>query len=170
MGYVNDTHMSQFLAPSDIIKTSGTWTAALASNVVSESRSAAAASFLLLVPIKLPGNGAPLKGASLKSIDVYYSVVTADAADFATVALNKVTLPESSGSAPSGSACTVTIDTNHDTAAKRKAVGDHHMTITLDSPAWIDEDEAYVLSCTIDGAAATVFKLYGARANYTLRV
>lgn len=170
MGYVNDTHMTHFLFPNDISKTVGTWTPALASSVLSDNRTAGAAAFTLLVPVKLPGNAAGLKGALLKSVDLFYSIATADATDFATVALNAADLPAANGSAVSGAAVTVTLDTAHDTAAKRKAIGDHKMTVTLAEPVWIEAGQVYVLSCVVDAAASTVFKLFGARANYTLRV
>jgi hypothetical protein len=170
MGYVHDTSMSKFLFSNDILKTAGPWTPAIASSVVSENRTATAAAFTLLIPVKLPGNGSGLKGAYLKSVDLYYSIATADATDFAIVALNKETLPGGTGSAPSGSTVAVTLDGSHDTAVKRKASGDHKLTASLNTPVWIDEDETYILSCVVDAAATTVFKLYGARASYTLRV
>lgn len=170
MGYVHDTQMSQFIFPGDILRTSGTWAAVIASSVVSENRSAAASAFTLLVPVTVPGNAAGLKGAYLKSVDLYYSILTAEATDFATVALNKATLPAATGTALAGTTAAVSLDGGHDTAAKRKALGDHRLTVTLTTPVWVDEDDTYILSCVVDAAAATVFKLYGARANYTLRV
>jgi hypothetical protein len=170
MGYVHDTSMSQYIFPGDVSKTAGTWTPAIASSVVSDNRTAAAAAFTLLVPIKLPGNGSGLKGAYLKSIDLFYSIATAEPTDFATVALNKAALPAATGNALTGATAAITLDGGHDTAAKRKTVGDHKLTVTLSTPVWIDEDETYILSILVDAAATTVFKLFGARASYTLRV
>ncbi len=170
MGYVNDTQMRQFIPPFMCGKTAGTWTPTIASNVVSDNRTAADASFTLLIPIFLPSNAADLKGAYLTAIDVWYTIATAAADDFATVELEKMTLP-ASGSAVTGEALTVTIDTAHDTAAERKAAGDaHKMTVTLSTPEWIDEDEVLYLQLVVDAAATTAFKFYGARANFTLRV
>lgn len=170
MGYVNDTQMRQFIPPFMCGKTAGTWTPTIASNVVSDNRTAADASFTLLIPIFLPSNGAHLKGAYLTAIDVWYTIATAAADDFATVELEKMTLP-ASGSALSGAAIEITVDTAHDTAAERKATGDaHKMTITLDTAEWIDEDEVLYLQLVVDAAATTVFKFYGARASFTLRV
>jgi len=170
MGYVHDTAMSQFIQPDEIIKTLGTWTDSIASNVAKAVRTAADASFELHIPIKLPSNAEAMKGAYLKSIDVYYTIGTAAADDFATVELSKVTLPAATGSAPTGAAVDTTPDTGHDTAAERLAADDHLMTVELDTPAWIDDDEYYVLQLVVDAAATTVFTLWGARANYTLRV
>ena len=169
MGYVHDTHMSQFISPFDIQRTAGTWTPTIGSNVVSLVRSQADASFTLLIPVKVPSNSSSYKGARLKSIDVFYKIVTA-ADDFATVTLDKVTI-QATGTIPSGAEVTaVTIDTGHDTAAERKAADEHVMTVTLDTPAWVDTDEIYWLSCIVDAAATTDFILYGARANFDLRV
>jgi len=170
MGYVHDTQMRQFIPPFMCGKTAGTWTPTIASNVVGDVRTAADASFTLLIPIALPSNATDLKGAYLTSIDVWYKIATAAADDFTTVELEKMTLP-ASGTAVSGAAVTVTIDTGHDTAAERKAIGDaHKMTVTLSTPEWIDEDEVFYLQLVVDAAATTAFTFYGARANFTLRV
>jgi hypothetical protein len=64
----------------------------------------------------------------------------------------------------------VTIDAGHDSAAERKAIGDHTMTVTLSSPAFIEDDEAWYLHLNVDAAAGTVFTFYGANVNYTLRL
>jgi hypothetical protein len=169
MGYVNVTDISQFIPPSAIQKTAGTWTPTIASNVVSDVRTAADAEFTLLIPLALPGSDVALQGAKIKSIDVWYKIATAAADDFATVALNKVTLA-ANAVAVSGAAVTVTCDTDHDTAAERKAIADHKMTVTLSTEVFIDEAYAYVLSCVVDAHANTAFTLFGARVNYTLRL
>ncbi len=168
MGYTHDTHMSKFISPVMIQKTAGTWTPSVSSNVELDVRTAADAAFTLLIPIPLPSNSEYRKGCKLVSIDVFYKIGTAAADDFATVALNKYSLP-ANDAAPSGAAVTCMIDAAHDTAAERLAVDDHTMTVTLTTPEWIDNDAAFMLSLVIDAAATTVFTLYGARANYTAR-
>ena len=168
MGYVHDTQMCQIIPQSMIQKSAGTWTPTLASNTVGDVRTAADASFNLFVPIMLPSNAAAYKGAKLVSIDVHYKIATAAADDFATVELEKVSI--ASTGAVTGAAVSVTIDGDHDAAAERKAVDDHYMTITLDTPAWIDKDEVYWLYMVVDAAAGTVFTLWGVKANFTLRV
>lgn len=169
MGYVHDTHMSQFIPPGSILKTAGTWTAGVSSNVVSEVRSVADAGFTLLVPALLPGNASAFKGARLKAVQVFYKIATAAADDFASVELGKVNLP-ADGSAPTGAAVSITLDAGHDTAAERKAVGDHTLTASLVTPAWLAEGDACWLALVVDAAATTAFTLYGARAEYELRV
>lgn len=171
MGYVHDTHMSQFIPPNIFDFSAGTWAQAVASNVVSMNRSAADASFTALIPVLVPSNASALKGAKLLSIDVWYSIGTKAADDFATVELEKMTLSPDD-TAPTGAAVTgVTLDTGHDTAAERLAVDtDHCMTVTIDDPVWVDDGDAYWLQLIVDCADTTVFKFFGARANFELRV
>ncbi len=170
MGYVNDTAMCKFISPLDALFTAGTWTPTIASNIVSQVRSAADASFTALIPIDLPSNSVALKGALLKSIDLYYAIGTGAADDFATVELEKMTLGVDDV-AITGAAVPITLDTGHDIAAERLAVDtDHVLTATLDTPVWLDDGDAMVLAIIVDCAANTVFTLFGARANFTLRV
>ncbi len=170
MGYVHDTQMSQFIPPTMFNFSAGTWTATIASNVTSMDRTAADASFTAVIPVLMPSNAVALKGARLKSIDIWYSIGTAAADDFATVALDKVTLGVDDV-APTGAAVTHTIDTGHDSAAERLAVdNDHCMTLTITTPAWSDDGHAYYVSLIVDCAAGTVFKFFGARANFDLRI
>ncbi len=110
MGYVHDTQMSQFVSPFKAAFTAGTWTPTLAANVVKNVRTAAAAAFTAMIPVELPANAAGLKGARLKSIDVWYKILTADATDFATVELEKTTLTANTV-AITGAVVTTTLDT-----------------------------------------------------------
>jgi hypothetical protein len=169
MGYVNVTDITKFIPPSKILKTAGTWTPAISSNVISEARGAADEAVTLLIPVDLEGADVALQGAKLQSVDIWYKIATAAADDFATVAASKVTLP-ATGSAITGAAVTVTCDADHDTAAERKAVGDHKMTVTLSTPAFLEDNEAIWLSLVIDCAATTVLTIYGAQANFDLRL
>ncbi len=167
MGYLTDLEMSKFIHPSDIQKTAGTWTPTLSSNVWADVRTANDSAFSLAIPVKLEGNAKEYRGCKLKSIDVFYAIGTTLADDFATVELEKMTL-NATGTAPTGEAVTTTCDAAHDSAAERKATGAHKMTVTLSTPAFIDEDEVYTLTLTVDAASGTVFTLYGARANFEL--
>ncbi len=170
MGYVHDTHMSQFISPLNFGFSAGTWTPTVISNVCANIRTANDSSFTALIPINLPSNSSPFKGAKFTSIDVYYAIGTTAADDFATVELEKMTLgPDDT--AITGAAVPTTVDAGHDTAAERLAVDtDHVMTVTLTTPVWIDDGDVYCLQLTVDCAAGTVFTFFGARANYTLRI
>ena len=170
MGYVNDTAMSQFISPFQVGFSAGTWVPTLTANVAANIRAAGDGAFTALIPIAPPGNSVALKGSYLKSIDVYYAIGTAAADDFATVELEKMTLG-ADDTAITGAAVVTTCDAGHDTAAERLAVDtDHVMTITLTTPVWVDDGDAFVLALIVDCAATTVFSLFGARANYTMRV
>ncbi len=169
MGYVNDTQMSKFIFPNQFSFSAGTWTPTIASDVFSMVRSQADASFTAIVPIPLPSNAAVLKGSYLKSIDIYYKIAVA-ADDFATVDLNKEVLGVDD-TAITAAAVVTTLDLGHDTAGERKAADDDHvMTITLTTPAWLDDGDVYWVEMIVDCAATTDFIFFGARANYTLRV
>lgn len=91
---------------------------------------------------------------------VFYKIATAAADDVATVAMDEVTLP-ATGVAVSGAAVTITQDGDHDTAAERKATGDHTMTVTITTPFWIDDGECVWVSIVVDAALTTAFSLYG---------
>lgn len=170
MGFVNDTHMSQLISPADFGMSAGTWALAESSHLVSRDRSAGDGEVTVLIPVKLPSNSSGLKGARLKSIDVWYSIGTAAADDFATVELEKMILSPDD-TAIAGAEISITEDAGHDTAAERKAVdSDHCMTVSLAEPAWIDDGDFYCLKLVIDCAATTVLKFFAARANFDLRL
>ena len=169
MGYVDNKHMSQFIGPFEMGKSAGTWTPTVTSNVAADVRTAADAAFDLLIPINVPGSSEYHQGARLKSIDVWYEIATAAADAVGTVELNKLTLPAVAGSF-AGAAVTTTEDAGHDTDAERLAVDEHKMTVTITTPEWVDEDVSYNLNINVDAAATTVFTIYGARANFDLRI
>jgi hypothetical protein len=166
---IDNKHMSQFVPPAQIGKTAGTWAASVAANVPRETRTAGAGVFSLLVPVNTQQNENFRNGARLKSIDVFYKVATADCTDFATVELEKVTLP-ATGAAPTGATVAVTMDAGHDTAGERKVQGDHTMTVNVDAPVYLSQNEALILNLVIDPGATAVVTLYGARLNFDLRI
>jgi hypothetical protein len=160
--------MARWVDPATIQKSAGTWTRTYSTNKIYDRRTAADANFNLFVPINVPQNSSVLKGGKIASIDVYYNVTTAALDDFATVELNKQSV--SSVGAHTAAAVTTSIDTGHDTAAERKATGEHKMTITITTPEYLDDDAFYVLYMVCDAATTSVFDIVGVRVNYTLRV
>jgi len=170
MGYTQDVHMARFISPNQFAFSAGTWTPTVASDVLTMVRSAADASFTAMIPININSNSIPLKGSKLVSIDIWYAIGTKDADDFATVDLNKVVYSPDD-TAPSAAAVDITLDTGHDSAAERKVQdSDHCITITLTTPAWLDDGDFYWVELIVDCADTTVFTFHGARANFTLRV
>lgn len=168
MGYVHDTGMSQFIPVNTFNFVTGTWVDA-AGNVagtVVKQKTAGAETTVVTVPVLLPSNSGGQKGSYLKSIVVDYEILTS-AATSITAALGKVTRG-ADGAVAVVAATTITQDL---TAATDAAdVDQHALTVTLTTPAWIDNDEYYLLQLTCICAAGTVLEFLGAVANYTLRV
>lgn len=170
MGYVNITDISQYISPFQIAKTAGTWTPTITSNVNSDVRTAAAEVFTLLIPVLVPGSHVGTQAAQLKSVDVWYQIATNDATDFATVVLRRTTLNAQTVAVAGANVSEITLDTAHDSAAKRRAIGHHQMKISLNTPVFINQLHAYWVNCVVAAHLNTVFTLYGARVNYTLRI
>jgi hypothetical protein len=168
MGYVNDTAMSQFIPAINFAFSLGTWTPTLASNVVSNVRTAGAASCNVFIPILIPSNLVALKGSRLKSIDVWYSIATADLTDFATVEIEAITLP-ANATLPTATTLASTQDALHNTAALRKAQQNAKMTITVTTPVWIADLLQYVVNLVLSCAATSVVTFYGALIHYDAR-
>ena len=175
MGYVHDTAMSDWLSPDQATFSAGTWTGIATSGSVSgpgKTCSIGDNTYAIDIPIVLPSNSVALKGSKITSIDLFYNI-TGAAMDAVTATLWKTTLPaltSGSGVAASSGSVAVTEDTNNDTAAERKALGQHKHTLTLTTPVWIDNDEIFWVELIADGASSSVFTFYGARVNYTLRL
>jgi hypothetical protein len=167
MGYVHNTAISEFISPFAFAKTAGTWTPTIASNVVSDVRTAAGAAFTVLIPLVLPGSASELLGAKIISVDVFYKIATNAATAFA-VALDKVTIATTG--AATGAAVAHTFDAGHDTEAERYAVADHMLTATITAPHFVAKNTAYWLSFVITAHANTVYTAYGAQVNYQLRL
>lgn len=167
MGYVHDTHMAQFIPPLAFHYVTGTWT--LAAGAVAGTTALHVAgnnTSVLTIPIMIPSNSVALKGAYLTSIEIDYEILTA-APTSMTWTLNKVTRGADGGVA----VVAAVTKTNTLDATAEKTVDQHRQTITLTTPAWIDNDEYYLLELsTPKGAGGCTFDFLGAVANYTLRV
>jgi hypothetical protein len=175
MGYVHDTAMSLFIPPNAFGFSGGTWAMVAATNVWSNDRTAADASFTIYMPIPILSNSVALKGSYLKSIELMYTISGAAADDFAvaTALLYKDTLSPTaasgSGTINTAAAFATTKDTGHDTDAECLAQDEHRMILTVDAPEWADNDVAYHAEFIVDGGAATVVKIFGGIANFTFR-
>jgi len=168
MGYVHDTAMSQYIPPTAMHYVTGTWTVAAGqvSGTICEHKAANAETTVINIPIMIPSNSVALKGAYLKSIEIDYELLVA-AATSVTAALNKVTRGTDTNVAV---VATVTI-TQDLTAATTAATQDQHkLTVTLTTPAWIDNDEYYLLKLSIVCGASVTVDMLGAVANFTLRL
>ena len=68
MGYVHDTHMSQFIPPTAMHCVTGTWTHGSRARLPAPSpsiRLPTAETTVINIPIMLPSNSVALKGAKL---------------------------------------------------------------------------------------------------------
>jgi hypothetical protein len=171
MGYVHDTAMSQFIPPGACHYVTGTWTdaAGAVANTIAKSKAAADNTAIVTIPITIPQNSVAKKGGYIKTIDVWWEVLTA-AMDAVSATIYKATLPADTVAFGAPSSQAFSYDTGHDTAAERLTLDQHKMTLTLTTPIWLDDDDLLTVQMTFDAAATSALTFFGARANYTLRV
>ena len=168
MGYVHDTHMSQYIPPNAIHFSTGTITyvAGQVAGTIVAHRAAANQTTLITIPIIIPSNSSALKGAMLNSIEIDYEILVAEPTSL-TWTLNKVTR----GADGAVAVVAAVTKTNTLSAATGKAVEQHRETITVTTPAYIDNDEYYLLEgAMVAGAGGNTSDFLGAVVNYTLRV
>lgn len=171
MGYVHNTHMSQFIPPTAMICITGTWTEAAGqvAGTVCKHCAATDESTTVYIPIPLPSNSVAAQGAKLASIEIDFEILVA-ACDAMSAVIQKITRGADGAVAVVDNAVAFSYDAGHDAAAERIDVDQHKMTLTLDTPVYIDNDEEYYVVITFDKAATTTLDILGAVANYTLRV
>jgi hypothetical protein len=167
MGYVHDTHMSQYIPPTAMHCVTGTWTltAGAVSGTIAKHKSANSETTVINIPIMIPSNSSALKGAKLASVEVDYEL-GAHAATSVTATMKCVTRG-ADGADASVASVTVTQDLAAGTAAATQ--DEHKLVVTVTTPAWIDNDEYYLLCLTVVADVATI-DLLGAVANFTLRM
>ena len=170
MGYVSLQNVNQFISPFQISKSAGTWTPTLAGHLVCDLRTAAASGYYLLIPITLPESVKKKQGTKIKSVDVWYKIGTAAMAGMASVTVKKQTLAADTVAVSGADYTDITLDADHDTETKRKAIASHKMTVTFDNEPYLDKDEALFIVLSCEGAATSVFTLLGAQANFELRM
>ena len=166
---IHNTHFAQYIPPTIWHYVTGTWTDA-AGNVtdtIVKARAAADSVSTVNVPIIIPSNSVGNTGAKLASVEIDYEIGTA-ACDAVSAIVNLVTRG-ANGADATVAAQTFTYDTGHDTAAERYTVDEHKMTLTLDTPVWIDNDQYVLVELTFDAAATSVVHCIAAVANFTLR-
>jgi hypothetical protein len=176
MGYVNDDITLLGASPlGDAVGTVAAWAVGVSevAGVYCYACDATAEVAHLFVHLRLPSHvvnsiGALDAGFQLKTIEIDYNVKTAACAAV-TVVINKVTRG-ANGAVAVVSTPAFAYDANHDTAAKRYALAPHKMILTLSAPAWVRDDQFYVLDITIDKAATSIVQFLGAWVKGTLRL
>ena len=165
---IHNTHASQYIPPTIWSYVTGTFTqtAGAVTGTIAMNRAAANETSVITIPIMIPSNSVALQGAKLVSIEVDYEIFTAEPTSI-TWTLNKVTRGADTAVA------VVAAVTKTDTlaAAGAKSVDQHKQVCTITTPAWIDNDEYYLLEISIvAGAGGGTTKFLGAVANFTHRV
>ena len=154
-----------YISPNLCIFTVGTWADAIASNVSSKNKTAADDTSIVYVPVLLPGRIATGKGYKLLSIDLMFSIATA-ACDAVSAVLYKDSL-KPHGTLNTAASVTTSYDSDHDSAPKRLAQNTmHRLKLTVTTPAYLVDNEAHHVELTVDAAATSVVKFYGAVAYF----
>ncbi len=164
---MNNTHFSQFIPPTLFHCVTGTFTHAAGeiAGTIAINRAAANQTSVITIPIMVPSNSIALQGCKLASIEVDYENFTGEPTSL-TFTLNKVTRG-ADGAAASVAAVT---KTDSVAAADSHAVNEIKQVITITTPAWIDNDEYYLLQISlVAGATNSTQHFLGAVANFTLR-
>jgi hypothetical protein len=170
MGYVHDTHMHTWIPCTAAHCVTGTWTmaAGAVANTIAMHKSANAETATVTIPILLPMNDGPEKGAYLTSVDVYFEQLAA-APTSCDALIHKVTLPADTVAIGAPESLAFSYDTGNDTAGERDNQDQHTMTLTLTTPLWIEDDVLIQVQLTFVCGGAVTLDILGARANYTLR-
>jgi hypothetical protein len=167
MGYVHDTHMSQYIPPTAMHCVTGTWsfTAGQQAGTISKHKASNSETTVINIPIMIPSNSVALKGAKLASVDIDYELSGA-AATSVTASMNKITRGADGADA---SIAAVTVTQSLVAASGAETADEHALKVTVTTPFWIDNDEYVLLVLTIVASTA-VIDLLGAVANFTLRM
>lgn len=167
MGYVHDTAMSLWVPPNAMNFVTGTWAdaAGQVANTIVRRKTAAAETSIITVPLIVPSNSVALKGSKIASIEIDYEITVA-ACTSVTLAVNKITRGADTAVAVVSSITGTQLLTPATTAA---TVDQHKDKFTITTPAYIDNDENYVLKVTAVCALTTVIEILGATINYTFR-
>lgn len=167
---IHNTHVSQYIPPTLFHAVTGTWAhkAGQVTDTIAYGVTAADQVCIVNIPVMIPSNSIGLQGAKLSSVEIDFEILVA-ACDALTAAINKVTRG-ANGADAVVAAIPFTYDTGHDTAPERITVDEHKMTLNLDTPIWIDNDEYVLVKLTVDKAATTTVEFLAAIANFTLRM
>jgi hypothetical protein len=167
----HDTHCHKWHAPTAAHCITGTWASAAGAvgNTIVRKKSANAETSIVTVPIELPQNDGPEKGACLVSLTVYYELLSA-AATTVDALVHKVTLPANGAAIGTLESLTFDYDTGSDTAGERNTQDQHTMILTLDTPVWVEDDGVIQVQLTFVCGGAVVVDWIGVRASYTYRL
>ena len=167
----HDTHVHKWHPPTQCHTITGTWAnaAGAVGNVIVHKKTANAETSILTIPLELPMNDGPIKGAYLISVDVYTQQLSA-ATTTTDAAIHRVTTPVHGAAIGAIEVLPFAYDTGNDTAGERDDQDEHCMTLTLTDPVWVEDDHVIQVQLTFVCGGAVVVDYIGARANYTYRL
>ena len=167
MGFVH-TDIEEYISPAEMHYVTGTWAdaAGQVAGTIVKHKAAGAETGVVTIPIKMPQHASALKGAMLNSIEIDYELLAA-AATSVTAVLNKVTR-----GADGAVAVVASVDITQDLAAAVAAAtqDQHLLTVDVDTPAWADDGEYYLLQLSFVCGGVVTVDILGAVAKYTLRL
>jgi hypothetical protein len=148
---------------ADFVAVSGTWVRTRTSQATYRIRRtafAATEAISIEIPVSRLRTTA-LKGLKPTSVKIQYAISTADVVDVTVVAARTVMPTTGSPVAPATSLGAVVYDTAHDTAAERKAVGEHTLQASFTGAGYLT-DGFISIEITVDstGLATPVFDLF----------
>jgi len=169
MGYIHDTHMSQFIPPTAFHFSTATMTqtAGQVAGTISLHRAANNQTSLITIPVMIPSNSIALKGAYLVSVELDYENTTAAISTSMTPTVYSV-----ARGADTAVAVVSTLTSTYTPVQANLLLQDQvKCTVTLTTPVWIDND-VYILVqfSLVAGAGGSTQEFLGAVANYTLRL
>lgn len=167
MGYVH-CDVSKLIPCVNMMPITGTWTeiAGQVAGTIAKHKAAAAETSIVYIPLDLLSSAVASKGSMLKSIEVDYEILVA-ACTSVTATLKKITR-----GADGAATVVAVVPTTQDLAAATDAadVDQHKLTVTVTTPAYIDNDEIYQLEVAFVAAATTQIDVLDAIANFGVRL
>jgi hypothetical protein len=141
---------------------SGVWTrsrSAAANYVITRTAAATTEALAVEVPT-ISLRSTANKGRKIVGLRIKYSIATAAANDV-TVSVAYTTVPANASAVAAASTLgTITYDAAHDTAAERKTVAEHTMSVAFGSPVYLADAVGFEILVTVDAALTTVFKVW----------
>jgi hypothetical protein len=163
---IHNTHFAQYIPPDAMNFVTGTWAdaAGQVAGTICKHKTANAETSSVTIPILIPSNSIGLNGAKLASVEFDYEILVADLTSIIAT-IKKITR----GVYTTVAVATAVTFTQASTAANARVTDQHKLVLTLDTPAWIDNDEYYLVALSCVAPATTQLDLLGAVANFTFR-
>lgn len=164
---IHNTHFAQFIPCTAMHYVTGTWTAeaGLVAGTIAKHKTAGAETAVVTVPVIIPSNSIALQGAKLVSIELDYELETAGATSV-TAILHKIVRGADTAVAVASHPA-ITQDLVADAGAETH--DQHKLTVTLTTPAWIDNDDYYLCEFSFVCGGAVEVYVMAAVVNFILR-